>query len=75
MKRFLIIAALLGGALLASAPGDAMAHGRRWYGRRGYYGGYYPAPVYRHAYRRPGFIVQTPGVYVAPGYGTVYYGW
>ncbi|HEY3967341.1 MAG TPA: hypothetical protein VGM05_22465 [Planctomycetaceae bacterium] len=74
MKRFLIMAALVGGALLASTPTDAMAHTWRWYARRGYYGAYYAGPVVhsRH-YRRPAVVVQTPGYYAAPVYGNVYY--
>jgi hypothetical protein len=80
VKRFLILAALIGGTLLASLPGDAMARGPNWYARHGYYpsyyGGYYVGygrP--RYYYRRPGVVVQAPGVYVGPAYSNVWYGW
>jgi len=77
MKRFLILAAVIGGALLASAPTDAMAHGWRWYARRGYAGaysgGYSSTYVAPRIHRRAGVVVQAPGVYVAPAYGNVYY--
>jgi hypothetical protein len=75
MKRFLILAALIGGMSLASLPSDAMAG--RW--DRGYRRGYNDASFrgYRRVYRPryygyPRVIVQAPGVQV--GYGNGYYG-
>ena len=80
MKRFLILAALIGGALLASLPTDAMAHGPNWYARRGYYGGYYGNPCYRpypyrpaYCYRAPVYSYSFGAAYPRPYYDYGYY--
>jgi hypothetical protein len=74
MKRFLILAAMVGAVTFAGFGRSAEAHARQYRGFRAapYYGGY------GYGYRGYGFgRVYTPGIYIATpsfqfGYGTPY---
>jgi hypothetical protein len=85
MKRFLILAAVLGGLVFAGMPRSAEAHGgwRGGYGRGGYgYRGGWRGGYGRGGYGyygggyRPGVFIGTPGFQFGygTGYGVPYYG-
>ena len=77
MKRFLFLAAVLGGLTLCGLPSTAKAQG--WgYGYRGpryrpYAYGWRPGPYYPYGYRpylAPGVFIGGPriGIGISPGY-------